>query len=156
VDYVDHESEVKCVAVDYEKKLAASGGAEGLKTHILVLSFSFFFFSAVCLAESVCVCACGTGIVCIYDLRTPNAIQKLEIHHDAVTSIQFTPDSSRILTCSADGVFKVLEVGGVEIFSKDIQVPIKYFSFLFFSFIFFFAFFVSEEFFFGFLQEHDQ
>ncbi len=66
------------------------------------------------------------GSLALYDLKSKSHIRTLEPHTDIIHAVQFTPDGARIVTCSSDCTVKVLELGGTEIFSVDLQDRMKY------------------------------
>ncbi len=40
--------------------------------------------------------------------------------------MQFTPEGTRLVTCSSDGMVKLIELGGSEIFSVNLREPLQY------------------------------
>lgn len=53
-------------------------------------------------------------------------MRRFHPHTDSVSCVKFTPDGNRIITCSLDGTFKVIELGGSEVFSVDLKEKLRY------------------------------
>lgn len=66
------------------------------------------------------------GTIVLHDLRTKKQIRNLPLHLDSINSVQFSPDSNRILSCSNDGHLRVTEIGGSELLTADLKNPLKF------------------------------
>jgi WD40 repeat protein len=65
------------------------------------------------------------GGISFFDLKKQTQIRSLRPHLDAVNAVKFTPDSTRVVSCSTDKVLKVLDISGSEIFSAKIGCELK-------------------------------
>jgi len=68
---------------------------------------------------NLAVAGTADGVVFFIDIRKKSVVKSLHLHSDSINQIQFTPDGSRIITCSSDKLAKVIESGGSEIFSVN-------------------------------------
>lgn len=66
----------------------------------------------------------------------------LQAHMDDVTCVRFSPDGKMIASCGKDGLLKVHEVDGGEVFSCDAGEPLRSVLGLFFFFAPFSLFFL--------------
>jgi len=74
---------------------------------------------------NIAVYGSDDGSLSFSDLRSHTHIRTAQPHIDAVTRVKFTPDGSRVITCSEDQHLKVLEVRGAEIISIDAEEPLR-------------------------------
>eukprot|EP00026_Physarum_polycephalum_P001800 Phypoly_transcript_01803.p1 GENE.Phypoly_transcript_01803~~Phypoly_transcript_01803.p1 ORF type:complete len:984 (+),score=105.94 Phypoly_transcript_01803:185-3136(+) len=74
---------------------------------------------------NIAVSGSDDGSIAFSDLRTQKHMQTMQPHADAITRVKFTPDGSRVITCSEDQRIKVLEVRGAEIVSIDAAEPLR-------------------------------
>jgi len=94
-EVTENESEVKSVDINLPRTRAASGSNDGK--------------------------------VMIMDLTKtpPHVVHQLEAHKEAVNAVIFTPDSRCLITAGHDGVLKMFEVDGGEVFSVKAGEPIR-------------------------------
>ena len=85
---------------------AASGSADGKSTIVMRINLHL-------------------GTLVIYDLKTKTVLRSLQLHNDSINGLQFTPEGTRLVTCSSDGFVKLIELNGSEIFSVNIREPLK-------------------------------
>jgi factor associated with neutral sphingomyelinase activation len=64
------------------------------------------------------------GVVVFFDFRTKRPIRTIHPHIDSVNDLHFTLDGNAVVTCSEDGHFKAIEVGGAETCSIDAGQPL--------------------------------
>jgi factor associated with neutral sphingomyelinase activation len=71
--------------------------------------------------------ASGTadGTVAVFDVRARSLLRTMPLHSSTVSELQFTPDSTRLLSCSHDGLLRLHEAqSGVEIFKTQIETEL--------------------------------
>jgi len=78
---------------------------------------------------TIAVTGGADGCVVFWNLKTQVQIRSMAVHSDTVNKIKFTPDGSRVISCSTDGSFKVIEVAsGAEPYSFDVGAKITCFE----------------------------
>jgi len=92
-DFIDSETEIRCVDIDPRGDIAVSGSDD--------------------------------GNIMIYDLRSQTYIRTVQSHIEGVALLKFTPDGTRVVTCSDDQHIKVFELRGAEITSLHAGEPLK-------------------------------
>eukprot|EP00299_Pterocystis_sp_00344_P015525 c7760_g1_i2.p1 GENE.c7760_g1_i2~~c7760_g1_i2.p1 ORF type:complete len:961 (-),score=246.06 c7760_g1_i2:23-2503(-) len=73
------------------------------------------------------LCAAGSrdGRVYLFDIRSNKCVHSMHAHSQKVTGVQFVNNGRQVATCSSDGVVKLFEMGGGEVMSVSVNVPIK-------------------------------
>lgn len=132
-----HDDAVSCLCLRNDVLLSGSWdgtvkywefSSNGL-SKLPVADFSEYETEVRCLditkQGNVAVSGQADGSIAFLDLRDKNTVKSMQIHDDCINCVQFTPDGSRVVTCSDDQNLKILEIGGSEIFSINLGTSLK-------------------------------
>jgi len=73
----------------------------------------------------IAVSGAADGTVVFIDMQKNIITSNIRLHNGAINCVQFTPDGKKIVTCSNDRHFKVIDLTGVELFDADLGESLK-------------------------------
>lgn len=77
------------------------------------------------LTKGICVAGCLDGRVYLFDTRSNRCVHKMSVHRAEVTGVALINNGRQLATSSADGCVKVFEMGGGELLSINVGIPVR-------------------------------